>query len=38
MSDDLLKGHRIPGREFMRADVPWLDHEDNGARVAVRRV
>jgi hypothetical protein len=38
MSDDLLKGHWIPVREFMRADAPWLDHEDNGAPVAVRRV
>jgi hypothetical protein len=38
MSHDLLKGHWVPVREFMRADPPWLDHEDNGAPVDVRRV
>jgi len=35
-ADEVASIHRIPIREFMRADAPWLDYEDNREQPVLR--
>jgi 8-oxo-dGTP pyrophosphatase MutT (NUDIX family) len=34
--DEVASIHRIPVREFMRPDAPWLDHEDDSEQPVLR--
>ncbi len=35
-ADEVASIHRIPVREFMRADAPWLDREDDSEQPVLR--